>query len=417
MERKGKSYHHILILWAISVLSACTDASDMGSLQEGMTTVHISCPGYETRAVIPDEERIHDLNLLFFADGELEEALWQTDIPDGRDLSFDVRLAEGRTYSVCAIANFGKQLTIRHQEEVHKIRYELADCNGYGNGIPMSAMIEGTKVVTGRTIRMELVRMAAKISIRIDRCRLSDGVRMEVRKARIGNYPRTVSLAGPSRAASEADVFGSGFELTQEQCSALNRDEDGRSSGEASLYMLENMQGKSQGTAEDSQSGTASFIELEIDYETPELISYDSPLIYRFHIGETSESLDIERNCHYHITVIPEDDGLSGSGWKVDKSGIGPSTPVFRMQPGEYLEGKVGDTLRVWCECYPKTAPFDPGIEELEYDRRRGIYDYTIDDDRHGVTLYLKRPGSGIVYMTAGDPINRSGMVLVCVNP
>ena len=162
---------------------------------------------------------------------------------------------------------------------------------------------------------------------------------------------------------------------------------------------------------------TASYVEMSIDYSSSELISYDSPLIYRFHLGENAVNLDIERNSHYHITILPENDGLSGDGWRVDKSGIGPSTPTFAMYPGEYVEGHVGDTIRVWCECYPKTSPFDPGREELEYDRQRGIYGYTIDEDNHGVTLYLRKPGTGIVYMSAGAPINRSGMVLICVNP
>lgn len=85
--------------------------------------------------------------------------------------------------------------------------------------------------------------------------------------------------------------------------------------------------------------------------------------------------------------------------------------------PGDLVEGHVGDTVRVWCECYPRTAPFDPGYEELAYDKSRGIYDYKVDDDGHGVTLYLKKPGAGIVYMSAGEPINRSGMVLINVLP
>ena len=146
-------------------------------------------------------------------------------------------------------------------------------------------------------------------------------------------------------------------------------------------------------------------------------MSYDSPLLYRVYLRDGLRSLDVERNCHYHITVIPEDDGLSGGGWRVDKSGIGPSTPLFKMHPGNYVEGHVGDTLRIWCECYPKTAPFDPGYEELNYDKSRGIYDYAVDDDGHGVTLYLKKAGTGIVYMSAGAPINQSGMVIVYVNP
>ena len=182
-------------------------------------------------------------------------------------------------------------------------------------------------------------------------------------------------------------------------------------SEEVSLYMPENM----QGTVPSEE--TASFVEMEIDYRSSELISYDSPLIYRFYLTDDDGSHDVGRNCHYHIAVAPEGDGLSQTGWRIDKSGIGPVIPLFRMHPGEYAEGHVGDSLRIWCECYPRTAPFDPGYEELNFDKGRGIYDYRVDDDGHGVTLYLKRPGSGIVYMSAGEPINRSGMVLVKVKP
>ena len=191
--------------------------------------------------------------------------------------------------------------------------------------------------------------------------------------------------------------------------------------------MLENMQGTFPGRISEDEEKVfdeddplydlCSYLELEMDYRSADMISYDSPLLYRFYLGDGLRSLDVERNCHYHITVIPEDDGLSGGGWRVDKSGIGPSTPLFKMHPENYVEGHVGDTLRIWCECYPKTAPFDPGYEELNYDKSRGIYDYAVDDDGHGVTLYLKKAGTGIVYMSAGAPINQSGMVIVYVNP
>ena len=87
------------------------------------------------------------------------------------------------------------------------------------------------------------------------------------------------------------------------------------------------------------------------------------------------------------------------------------------MLPGDYVEGHVGDTVRVWCDCYPRTAPFDPGLDELYYDKSRGIYDFKVDEDNHGVTLYLKKPGTGIIYMSAGEPINRSGMVIISVLP
>ena len=53
------------------------------------------------------------------------------------------------------------------------------------------------------------------------------------------------------------------------------------------------------------------------------------------------------------------------------------------------------------------------GKEELEYDKSRGIYDYSMDKDNHGVTLHLKSPGSGIVYIEAGAPADAAEMVAI----
>jgi len=261
----------------------------------------------------------------------------------------------------------------------------------------------------------------------MDRSRLSKDVEMTVRSVRIGNFPKYAYAVGPSKVSSVHERYDRGFLLTTQQCESLNSTGPGGISGEVSLFMLENMQGDFPYDISDDEEkildpedplyDRASYLEIEIDYKSSELISYDSSLIYRFYLGGSRHDLDMERNCHYHILVSPEDDGLSGGGWRVDKSGIGPSVPLFRLQPGEIVEGHVGDTVRVWCECYPRTSPFDPGYEELNFDKERGIYDYTVDEDRHGVTLYLKKPGTGIVYMSAGEPINQEGMVIVVVKP
>ena len=126
----------------------------------------------------------------------------------------------------------------------------------------------------------------------------------------------------------------------------------------------------------------------------------------------------MERNCHYHITVIPEDDGLSDEGWRVDKSGLEPCSDgtFFSMSPSGYIQTDIGDTLHVRCSFHPLDTDFEIGREELEFDKSRGIYDYEIDPDGRGVCLYLKAPGTGIIYMSAGAPVNQSGMLVVEVN-
>lgn len=424
MEGKGRARGYILALCMF--MSGCAGKELHTDITED---VHITleCPGYGTRASLPEEDVIRNLNILIFENGKVEETIWKDDMTGNGNVRAETSLVIGRTYTIAAIANLGRKLAIEDLSQWEQATVSLQDSDGYRNGIPMCAIAEDIKVSKGTSVRMELIRLTAKISLRIDRSRLSGDVSMTVTGVRIGNCPRYASLTSPSKAASRHDVFETGFELTEDQCTVLNNIGYHGLSGEASVYMLENMQGDFPHSIEEDEekvldlddplAGKASFIEIEMEYRSSGLISYDSPLIYRFYLGDNVGNLDVERNCHYRFTIIPEDDGLAGNGWRVDKSGIGPSTPVFTMHPGDYVEGHVGDTLRIWCECYPKTAPFDPGYEELDYDKSRGIYDYRVDEDGHGVTLYLKKPGTGIVYMSAGYPIDRSGMTIVYVLP
>ncbi len=428
MERKRRSYHWILTI-SLAMTGCMNDDSDLfrpGHMTEN-TRFIFECSGCETRAFIPKEDQINDVNLIIFENGIAEHMIWDRNMPDDGSAEIEVELVKGHTYSVFAAANLGRRLEAKEMEDLKSLRFELTESDGYSNGIPMSAMIEEMTAGESGTVRMELVRMAAKISIRLDRSRLSKGVEMDVKGIRIGNCPRSVSITGPSKVMSVYDRFETGFSLTEQQCAPLNRIGSMGVSDAVSVYMLENRQGafpypigdeeEKVFDSNDPLADICSYIEMEIFYRSSELISYDSNLKYRFYLGEGPDNLDIERNCHYHITVSPEDDGLSSGGWRVDKSGIGPSAPVFNMLPGDYVEGHVGDTVRVWCDCYPRTAPFDPGLDELYYDKSRGIYDFKVDEDNHGVTLYLKKPGTGIIYMSAGEPINRSGMVIISVLP
>lgn len=414
-----------VILGICMILTGCSRASMESHV--GYTTLSMTCGGQKTKASIPDEDIINDINLLLFENGKAESFIWKEGLgADGRT-EMDISYIQGRRYSLLILANMGRKIEVHDTSDIKELIMELPDTEGFREGIPMNAYIEDIVFDGQRKMEVTLERLAAKISIRMDRSRLSSDVKMTVKEVRIGNYPRYVKVMEPSRVSTVHDRFDSGFHLTEEQCLTLNETGMGGISGEVSVYMLENMQGsfpyrinedeEKVLDEDDPLSGLCSYLELEIDYSSPDLISYDSPLKYRFYLGDGLRSLDVERNCHYRITVIPEDDGLSGGGWRVDKSGIGPSTPLFRMHPEGYIEGHVGDTLHVWCECYPRTAPFDPGYEELNYDKSRGIYDYSVDEDGHGVRLFLKKAGTGIVYMSAGAPINQTGMVIVYVNP
>lgn len=421
MERKGKLCGRVLIAAVVAAAGGC---STYETEREVPVVMKISCNRLESRAYDPDEDLISDISLLIFDErGSSEACLWSE---DGRS-TFETRLLIGHKYTICACANFGYRIQADDIRETGDIRYHMAYPDEYRNGIPMYAVEEVTLSEDDREITITLERLMAKISLQMDRSRLSDDVRMYVRAARIGNCPRSVSVFTESHVRNEDDCFPSGFVRKDFETDMLNTGSDKGLSGSIYLYMLENMHGEMDtdiyedsekifGKA-DSRRKTCSYIELEIEYMSDEFYSTGKGLIYRFYLGEDRNNLDVERNCHYHITVTPEDDGLSDDGWRVDKSSLNDYGPVsFNQYPSDYIVGDIGDKIHIGCDISPWNTPFDVGIEYMEDDKAEGIYDYEIDDDGHGATLTLTGPGRGLIYMEAGEPINDAALFIIEVN-
>lgn len=427
MGREGRIFNHVLTMISLFSSFGCTRMERPDCITEVGMKIEFSRHGYMTRA----EEHaslIHDINIIVFENGKTDSMIWHEFDGNDSEAKMTVSLAKGHAYSFFAVANCGRALdSVDERDDLSREYLELQSAQDIGRLMPMTAWSEDVIAEDGGTVWLELVRMAAKISISIDRSRLDDDVSIRAVGVRIGNSPGRSPLSGHNRVRDRSDCMEEGFELKESECSSLNTIDRYGLSAEADLYLLENMQGEFPFRIQDAEEKVfapgdpmaekCSYIELEIEYTSGSFISYDSNLIYRFYLGDSLNSLDVERNCHYHITVTPVGDGLAGGGWRVDKSGIGPSTPFLTMYPGEYIEGHVGDVIRIWCDYYPRSAPFDPGIEELEFDRKRGIYDYEIDEDGRGVTLSLKSPGTGLVYMSAGEPVNQSGMTIITVYP
>lgn len=429
MGRERRIWSTFLI-WSIVQLG-CTRHDTIGEYAD--VFIQLSEPEYSTRAYDPDENMVKDINLMIFDDnGIMAEHIWlpKTEADNSSMTTVHARLLKNKKYHFYACANIGYRLNIGTIEDIEALRCHLVYPDDYREGMPMAGEISSV-ILSGQedTIYIPLERLMAKISLRIDRGGLSEGVNMNVINVSIGNCPKSALVFKDSHVEDEDQCFSLGFTREGMECSMLNKNAGQGLSGIISLYMLENMQGEfSSGEIRhdedkvlpenDIRRETCSYIEIQMDYQSPEHISKDSPLIYRFYLGGSRNDLNIERNCHYLITVIPEDDGLSDNSWRVDKSGLAEMTEstCFSMEPSGYIQGNIGDKIHVRCSMFPASAPFDIGLEELEYDKSRGIYDYEIDADGLGVTLTLKAPGTGILYMSAGAPINECGMLVIEVN-
>ncbi len=143
--------------------------------------------------------------------------------------------------------------------------------------------------------------------------------------------------------------------------------------------------------------------------------SYMTELVIDGMQGETSRSFRIKvngfaglkRNTRYSLKLSVSPDPVG----TVVESGY------LSLFPGNILTGHDGDSLRVWVEVYPEDAPVVFDREDLEFDKDRGIYDYRVDPDGKGVTLYLLRGGTGMFCIDAGPPVNDGCLVIVVCNP
>lgn len=421
MGRKRRTSYRILTALTVCMITGCHEDTE-GCMKMQRVEVIGKCIGPYTRSAGTEAERmIHDINILAFHEGELECSTWAV-VEEGTDaVKTDIGLICGREYILFAVANAGYRLPAMSMDEIRDYRLYTVKDHFMGNRIPMSAYAECRISDEGQSIHLDFRRMMSKITLKMDRSRLSEDIEIKVMKASIGNCPASV-LAFRESSLDIHDGQGKAYpSWDEEECRPLN---NGKS---ISIYMPENMQGSFPDVIHDDservfagndpKAGTCSYIEIEMSYLSPVKCSSGGYLKYRFYLGEGLQGLDVERNCRYDFVISPEGDGLSENGWRIDKECIIVYTPSIDLYPGTYLEGRVGEDIHIRCILVPESTPLDIGMEELEYEKERGIFDYTVDSDGKGVVLHLKKPGTGIIYMTAGPPVNRSRMGVITVLP
>lgn len=419
MGRQGRIFCIVLS----ALLATGCAWTDMPEEKKVLCRIAVNDGDYASKAMDPDEERISDVSIMIFDErGDAEECLW---LQNGQKTA-EVSLVVGKRYSFRACANFGYRTYADHIDELDETIYYMAYPDEYSQGMPMYAEIDNIRIGEDASVELKLQRLMAKISLRMDRRRLSDGVEMNVLGVRIGNCPKSVKVFGKNTVSSHDQCFGMGFSRDDVQTAVLNTIRQDDISGTVTLYMLENMQGDIEGSIDsdaekvfgeqDHRRDICSYIEMDIEYLSHEKYS-ERPLVYRFYLGDSRTNLDVERNCHYMITVCPEDDGLKGDGWRVDKSGISDLGPTYiKPYPSQYVRGKIGDKVHIGCKVSPQNTPFDVGEDYMKDDNKTGIYDYEIDPDGHGAVLTLTGPGRGWIYMEAGAPVDRGVLFVIEVD-
>ena len=315
MGREKRHYDRILkkitqrswtiaaIITTLCVIAGCSKEENADRCR---VSVSIDTGTYTCKSIDPEESKVTDISIMVFDEyGRAEATAWLT---GNTSRPYSMTLTSGRKYRFVACVNFGYRINLDHASALTGIKYHMAYPDEYRNGIPMYADTGYILVKDACMVHMKLTRLMSKISIRIDRNRLSEDVRMRVVGARVGNCPKVTHVFKSNSASSSDDCFASGFNKSEDDCGALNRMESIGISYPISLYMLENMQGAFSDApiSKDSEKvfatydprrETCSYIELDIDYISPTTVSSNGPLQYRFYLGENLNNLNVAGTC------------------------------------------------------------------------------------------------------------------------
>lgn len=407
MGRAGAIYSIVL---TVSVfMTGCTDPASHQGVGETVTTIMFVQQETGTRTTVDDSDQIDDISLLVFDRfGKAEENIYTT---EGQHT---LKLISGEPYSFYAFAGFGYQIYADDISEIDELTFSYTRLmTGKVMSLPRYAFLKDVIIKEDMDICMELGHLLAKVSLSMDRSCLDDDVSLNVTGLEICNCPAYSYIFSETdnvRPAGRRDIS-----WPQEYVMNLNTTGTERQ-GEVTIYVPEETF-RHEAMSADPAGEDCIHVEIHMDYLSCSHYTSYGPLIYRLHIGDSLWCSDLGRNTHHKISICPTGDGLSSEGWRIDKTNLkefGPSR--FASFPESYIQGDIGDTLHLRCEFYPPHAPFEVGLEELEYDKAEGIYDYIIDEDGHGVRLILTGPGTGIVYMEAGSPVNEAAMWVIEVN-
>ena len=264
----------------------------------------------QTRSEDPDENFISDVTLLVYDEhGILEGSYYFPEAGREGELC-RLPLVAGSRYSFYALANLRYKFERRTEDELLESVFHLAYPDEYSRGIPMTGSVRRKLVTGGSSVEIKLLRTMAKISVRMDRTELEDGLNVKVGSITIGACPSVVGLLRESAVKNEGEIFNTGFRKSGMAADGLNRGSEYGLSREVSLYMLENMQGS-------RLSALCSFIEIEAECTSG---GESRDVTWRFRMGEGPGNYDIRRGCHYHFTVRLPPDGAEGwsTGYEVE---------------------------------------------------------------------------------------------------
>ena len=322
----------ILLIWgAVSCMAPDRNISSVPGardLSEMRFSFDPSAMQHATRsAMVSEEGIIHDINLFLYRNGRLE---WE----EYRESSDPVvlKLLDGETYSVYALANVGRRQAPASEQAIHDYALDLP-LDAFGGRIPMvsapalhitvSPSSSGA-VAASNEVAVPMVRLAAKYNFRVDRSALRHGT-FSVESVRLRQAARRMEVFAPEHAAGE--VYDGDY-ASAADLALLN------ASSAIAVYPLENRQGtllpgntdpwRKEYFDPDVAAVASSCTYLEVKGRYRDHSGALSALhTYRMYLGtDATTNFDVTRNTEYTLTLVVSDLGVYRDSWKVERGDV-----------------------------------------------------------------------------------------------
>lgn len=211
----------------------------------------------------------------------------------------------GEVYTVCVLANWGKEYDVPWTAGIEDFRYNPEDgtdiMNDSVSGI-LCGVAQGVAFpVDSDVLEIGMQRLYGNVRLKCDFSKVNSTVSLNVEKVRIANVPKGTALFSGNMANEASDVTD-GAVLEGEGLERLKTEG-------ADFYMFENLQGyigdadanKSKALMlTPQQQQVCSYIELECSYLSPER---RGTIVYRFYLGTDHTDCNVYRNATQTITV------------------------------------------------------------------------------------------------------------------
>lgn len=281
-----------------------------------------------------DESEINDINIYVFRAGVLVDQAYASTAGD-----IVLNLQSNSTYNIYAVANVGVCRADTEEEKFKEgLSYSILDVSMLDRGMPMRSVNRNVHIGgKSQTISLYLERMAAKVTLDIERSSLLEGLQVKsVRLCQSASIVRPFKWDGQggSRAESESETIDGDY-ATAADLGSLN---DG---GTVSFYTLENCQGillpenvkpeRKIPAMIDGKDELCSFLELECGFDDSGMLEGD--VLYRIYLGlDDCTSFDVPGNACINVSLRLTGDGLKTVSWKVQAD--------VNVRDG-YVSGKV----------------------------------------------------------------------------